>query len=65
MKAFFKTLAHGFVSAAAMAAAASVHSGAPITSGNVLIPALAAGVFGMVHGAFPSSIGLDGFGSGQ
>ncbi len=56
MKSILRTLAHGFVSAFALGATAQIQSGAPITSGAVLIPAAIAGVLGAIHGAMPSSI---------
>ncbi len=51
-----KGFAHLFVSAAAVAAAAAVQSGAPVTSGNVLVPAVIAGLLAVGHAAFPSII---------
>jgi hypothetical protein len=50
-----RTLAHGFVTAAVVGAGSAVQSGGPITSGNVLLPALLAGVLGMVSAIMPST----------
>lgn len=56
-KSFFKGLLHMFVSTAAVAGANILMTGAPITSGNVLIPAVLAGGLAVGHAAFPSIIG--------
>ena len=56
MKKFLKTLLHAAVSSALVGATAAVTSGAPITSGNVLFPALVAGAAGAVHAALPSTV---------
>ena len=56
MKAFLKSLAHLFVTAAATAATAHIVSGAALTSGNVLIPALTAGALAVGHALMPSPI---------
>jgi len=58
MKTFLKGLLHLFVSTAATAATAHIYSGAPITSGNVLVPSLVAGGLAVAHAAFPSIVGL-------
>ena len=51
-----KALAHLFVSTAITTAAGAIYSGAPITSGNVLIPGLVAGGLAVGHAVFPSII---------
>ena len=56
MSAFFKTLAHAFVSAALVSAAGAAQGGA-INSRNVLIPAIVAGALAAVHAALPSTLG--------
>ena len=56
MKGFFKTLLHAAISSAVVGAAAQVTSGGPITSGNVLLPALLAGGLGALHAAMPSTL---------
>ena len=49
MKAFLRTLLHAFISATAVGGAAALSSGAAVTSGNVLLPALTAGAAGAIH----------------
>jgi hypothetical protein len=64
-KSLLRTLAHGFVSSASVGLTAAATSGKPLTSGNVLLPALIAGLLGGIHAAFPSTIGSDQQQSGQ
>ena len=56
MKGFLRTLAHAFVSTASIAAAVTIQSGAPVTSGKVLIPSLIAGALAAGHAVMPSSL---------
>ena len=56
MSTVLKGLLHMFVTVAATTATSHIVSGGALTSGNVLIPALIAGVFAVGHAAFPSII---------
>jgi hypothetical protein len=56
MRSFLKTIAHAFVSAAVIGAASQLQNGGPVTSGNVLVPALIAGVLGAIHAMAPSTL---------
>ena len=54
MKNFLRGLLHVGISAAVVVAGQAIQSGAPLTSGNVLIPALLAAGGGMLHSALPT-----------
>lgn len=55
-KSILRTIAHAAVSTSVVAAAEVVKSGAPLTSGNVLVPALVAGLAAAFHAGMKSSL---------